>query len=108
MTSMQLDLLEFIYDDQKSIRDIYEALSLDNRTLNALTKGMGQYFYVQRKELFENSLLSINNLGKEAVEARRSATNEKHTVSVRYWVTTGVAILALILAILSLVLQWTR
>ncbi len=105
MTIEQLKLLECIYDEPKSINKVYTEFHLNLRALQKLTYDIGNYFVVQKKLPFEESLLLITNTGKEAVEASRAENEKKHISSVRYWITTGIAIAAIVISVVSLIIS---
>lgn len=96
MTNNQISFLNFIYDGPKTIAEVYSRFGLDRDGLVSLTYEIQKCFYARKEEPFENTILLINNAGKEAVEKHRASKQKDLIEWIRYGITTAIAIAAFI------------
>ena len=56
--------------------------------------------------VFPDTKISITEKGKEALYDHLNREKIERKISIRYWITTGISLVALAVAIISIVLQF--
>ena len=60
----------------------------------------------QEVQFFPDTKISITEKGKEALYDHLNREKIERKISIRYWITTGISLVALAVAIISIVLQF--
>ena len=96
MTKKQFHLLKFAYREPKTVQQIYKKFNIDYEPLALLTLDIQHLFDFELADKYENSLFSLTHQGETAYEK----WNTERKSNIRLWITTIIAVAALLDTIL--------